>query len=76
MTVSLAGVRSAPLHELEAAWKAEGQVAYAPGSIVAMPCLCGGIIRARAMEDRIVAAVRLHNASTAHEQWAIAAGWR
>ncbi len=41
-------------------------------------CCCGGVIRVEDGEDEWLTAraVRLHNASTAHEQWAIAAGWR
>jgi len=76
MTLGLAGVRSAPLHELEAQWKAGAQGQRLFGELVAEPCLCGGVISARNTDPAIAEAVRVHNSSTAHEQWAIAGGWR
>jgi hypothetical protein len=76
VTHDLAGIRSAPLHELEGEWKAgaSGQRLY--GQIVAEHCLCGGVIRARNTDAAITEAVRIHNASPAHAQWATFAGWR
>jgi hypothetical protein len=76
MTLGLAGVRSAPLHELESQWKAGGQGQRLFGELVAEACLCGGVIRARNTDPAITEAVRIHNASTEHSTWAIAAGWR
>jgi hypothetical protein len=76
MTVALAGVRSAPLHEIEAQWKAGGQGQRLFGEIVAEACLCGGVIRARNTDLAIAEAVHVHNESPAHAQWAIAGGWR
>jgi len=42
------------------------------------PCACGGVIRVEDGADEwlTACAVRLHNESTGHRQWAIAAGWR
>jgi hypothetical protein len=76
MTLGLAGVRTAPLHELEEAWKTEARRPRLFGELVAEPCLCGGVIEARATDPAIAEAVRVHNASTAHEQWATTTGWR
>lgn len=77
MTLGLVGcVVTRPLHEVEQTWKAEARRARVFGELVVETCLCGGVISARWTDPAIAAAVRLHNASTAHEQWAIAAGWR
>jgi len=76
MTLGQVGVRTAPLHEVEADWKARAQGPRLFGEIVAEPCLCGGLIRARNTDPAIAAAVYVHNASTGHEQWAIREGWR
>lgn len=42
------------------------------------PCVCGGEIRVEDRDDEwlVARAVAVHNESTAHRQWAIAAGWR
>jgi hypothetical protein len=71
MTIGLVGQ---PLHELEDRWKAEARVAETQP--VSQRCLCGGLITAVNNELVIASAVRLHNSSTAHEQWAIREGWR
>ena len=76
MTLGVVGVSTRPLHELEAAWKAEGQLAVAPTELVARPCLCGGVITAMATELAITRAVSVHNASTAHARAMVALGWR
>jgi len=76
VTLGLAGVRTAPLHELEADWKARAQAPRLFGELVSEPCLCGALIRARNTDPAIAAAVRVHNSSTAHEQWATTTGWR
>lgn len=47
-----------------------------PVPIRTEPCLCGGTIEAVDDPEAIADAVRLHNESTRHEQWAIATGWR
>jgi hypothetical protein len=41
-------------------------------------CLCGGQIRVYDRSDpaAVMVAVTVHNSSTDHAQWAIAAGWR
>ena len=76
MSIGLAGVRSAPLHELESQWKAGGQGQRLFGEIVAEACLCGRVIRARNTDPAITEAVRIHNASPGHTQWATLGGWR
>lgn len=76
MTLGTAGVRSTPLHEIERQWKAGGQGQRLFGAIVAEACLCGSIIRARNTDESIAKAVRVHNTSTGHAQWATLAGWR
>lgn len=40
------------------------------------PCACGGVIWARDRAAAIAGAVAVHNASTGHAAWAIAAGLR
>jgi hypothetical protein len=72
----LAGIRSAPLHELEAGWKAGAEGTRLYGEIVAEACLCGQIIRARNTDEAIAKAVRVHNESPGHTQWATFGGWR
>ena len=76
MTLGLVGVRTAPLHELEADWKARAQAPRLFGELVSEPCLCGGVITARATEPAITEAVRVHNQSASRQQWAIRVGWR
>lgn len=76
MTLGLVGVRTAPLHEVEADWKARAQAPRLFGELVSERCLCGGVIEARATEPAIAAAVHIHNASTEHSTWAIREGWR
>lgn len=76
MNERLSSIRSAPLHELETQWKAGGEGHRLFGELVAEPCECGGVIRARNTDPAISEAVRIHNASPAHAQWAIAGGWR
>jgi hypothetical protein len=39
-------------------------------------CACGGVIQAEDDDPAIMAAVAVHNASTAHTHWAIATGFR
>lgn len=74
MSLGVSGNHNAPLHELEAAWKAGAEPA--PGQVVAEPCLCGGVIKAMNNERAIAYSVRIHNESPKHVQWAIRAGWR
>jgi hypothetical protein len=76
VTHDLAGIRSAPLHELEGEWKAGASGHRLYGQIVAEACLCGGVIRARNTDNAITEAVHVHNESPAHTQWAIAGRWR
>lgn len=66
---------SAPLHEVEADWKREKWPGYSPPFAVEQ-CQCGGTITALNVWDKIAAAVRAHNESTRHEQWATARGLR
>lgn len=77
MTLGLAGsVVTRPLHEVEETWKAEAWRPRLFGESVSETCLCGGVIRARNTDPAIAAAVHVHNSSTSHSAWAIAAGWR
>ncbi len=46
------------------------------GAAVIRACLCGGSIAARDTPRSIADAVARHNATAAHETWAIETGWR
>lgn len=48
---------------------------YGP-PIVSRACLCGGRIESIERHEAIAEAVSVHNSSTIHQHWAIAAGWR
>jgi hypothetical protein len=48
---------------------------YSP-PIVSRACCCGGRIEARDTHEAIAEAVRIHNSSPRHTQWAIKHGWR
>ena len=64
-----------PLHDVVTDWKRERRPGYlAP--YIKEDCLCGGSITALNLWAKIAAAVRFHNESTRHTQWAIENGWR
>lgn len=63
-----------PLHDVIEAWK--GEAREAASQVVERPCLCGGRIRTLNNERAIAYAVRVHNDSTRHVDWAVRNGWR